>query len=70
VNQGHEVTLLDDLSGGYIDNLVTGAEFVQGRIDVVALIEGVFEERKFEYVLYLAAYAAEGLSHFIKRFNY
>ncbi len=25
---------------------------------------------KFDYVYHLAAYAAEGLSHFIKRFNY
>ena len=25
---------------------------------------------QFDYVFHLAAYAAEGLSHFIKRFNY
>ena len=25
---------------------------------------------RFDYVYHLAAYAAEGLSHFIKRFNY
>jgi len=30
----------------------------------------LFEEKKFDYVFHLAAYAAEGLSHFIKRFNY
>ena len=26
--------------------------------------------QRFDYVYHLAAYAAEGLSHFIKRFNY
>ncbi len=31
---------------------------------------GLFAEHQFEYVFHLAAYAAEGLSHFIKRFNY
>ena len=30
----------------------------------------LFEEHQFEYVFHLAAYAAEGLSHFIRRFNY
>jgi UDP-glucose 4-epimerase len=30
----------------------------------------LFEREKFDYVYHLAAYAAEGLSHFIKRFNY
>jgi UDP-glucose 4-epimerase len=30
----------------------------------------LFDEEHFDYVYHLAAYAAEGLSHFIKRFNY
>jgi len=34
------------------------------------LVERLFSERRFDYVFHLAAYAAEGLSHFIKRFNY
>jgi UDP-glucose 4-epimerase len=34
------------------------------------LINNLFQERRFDYVYHLAAYAAEGLSHFIKRFNY
>jgi len=29
-----------------------------------------FAEEHFDYVFHLAAYAAEGLSHFIKKFNY
>ena len=30
----------------------------------------LFSQTGFDYVFHLAAYAAEGLSHFIKRFNY
>jgi UDP-glucose 4-epimerase len=33
-------------------------------------VDGLFAQNQFEYVYHLAAYAAEGLSHFIKRFNY
>ena len=34
------------------------------------LINHLFETYSFAYVFHLAAYAAEGLSHFIKHFNY
>ena len=67
---GHIVTVLDDLSGGFADNLVEGVKFVHGSINDVELIKTLFEQEQFEYVFHLAAYAAEGLSHFIKRFNY
>jgi UDP-glucose 4-epimerase len=67
---GYRVTVLDDLSGGFIDNIPSGARFVQGSINDVDLIQALFNENQFEYVFHLAAYAAEGLSHFIKRFNY
>jgi UDP-glucose 4-epimerase len=70
VNRGNKVTVLDDLSGGFIENVVDGADFVQGSINDIDLINHLFEEKKFDYVYHLAAYAAEGLSHFIKRFNY
>jgi UDP-glucose 4-epimerase len=68
--RGYEVTVLDDLSGGFIDNVIDGAEFIQGSINDVDLINRMFDERQFDFVFHLAAYAAEGLSHFIKRFNY
>jgi UDP-glucose 4-epimerase len=70
IHQGHQVTVLDDLSGGFVDNVVEGAQFIRGSINDVDLIKRLFEEGDFEYVFHLAAYAAEGLSHFIKRFNY
>jgi UDP-glucose 4-epimerase len=70
VRQGDEVTALDDLSGGFTDNLVEGVRFVQGSINDVELVNRLFAEERYEAVFHLAAYAAEGLSHFIKRFNY
>ncbi|NJN28692.1 MAG: NAD-dependent epimerase/dehydratase family protein [Cyclobacteriaceae bacterium] len=70
VSNGYDVIVLDDLSGGYLDNVNPKAQFVHGSINDVSLIEQIFNENKIEYVFHLAAYAAEGLSHFIKRFNY
>ena len=70
VRQGHQVVVLDDLSGGFRDNVVEAARFVHGSINDVALVNSLFDEQRFDYVYHLAAYAAEGLSHFIKRFNY
>jgi UDP-glucose 4-epimerase len=70
VKAGHRVTVLDDLSGGFLDNVVPGAEFVKGSITDVPLVDRLFSQHRFDYVYHLAAYAAEGLSHFIKRFNY
>ena len=70
VNRGHDVTVLDDLSGGFVENVIAPARFVQGSINDVDLVNNLLEESQFDYVYHLAAYAAEGLSHFIKRFNY
>jgi UDP-glucose 4-epimerase len=67
---GHRVVVLDDLSGGFRDNVPATSELVEGSILDQALIRDLFETRRFDYVFHLAAYAAEGLSHFIKRFNY
>jgi UDP-glucose 4-epimerase len=68
--RGHQVVALDDLSGGFRENVDEGATFVRGSILDVELVNRLFDEHSFAYVFHLAAYAAEGLSHFIKRFNY
>jgi len=70
LKQGHQVVGLDDLSGGFSDYVPAGVKFVEGSITDAALVEQLFAGNKFEHVFHLAAYAAEGLSHFIKRFNY
>lgn len=68
--RGHDVVVLDDLSGGFVDNIPEGATFVKGSILDEHLIDDLFRRHRFDYVYHLAAYAAEGLSHFIRRFNY
>jgi UDP-glucose 4-epimerase len=70
IKLNHQVVVLDDLSGGYKENVPREAEFVKGSILDVDLILALFKRHRFDYVYHLAAYAAEGLSHFIKRFNY
>jgi UDP-glucose 4-epimerase len=67
---GHEVVVLDDLSGGFIENVPKGAIFIKGSILDEDLVEHLFSRHGFSYIYHVAAYAAEGLSHFIKRFNY
>ena len=70
LQEGHKVWILDDLSGGFEENVPAGAEFVKASINDAPLLSQLFKQHKFDYVFHLAAYAAEGLSHFIKRFNY
>ena len=70
LDAGHEVVALDDLSGGFADNVDGRARLVEGSIVDHELVDALFAAETFDHVFHLAAYAAEGLSHFIKRFNY
>lgn len=67
---GYDVIALDDLSGGFAENLPKGVKFIEGSVTDHELIDKMFRQHKIDYVFHLAAYAAENLSHFIKRFNY
>jgi UDP-glucose 4-epimerase len=68
--EGHRVIILDDLSGGFLENVPSGALFIEGSINDHVLINDIFSRYRINYVYHLAAYAAESLSHFIRRFNY
>lgn len=70
LDMGFEVIALDDLSGGFEDHIPEGAKFIKGTVTDAAFVRELFNEYSFDYVYHLAAYAAEGLSHFIRRFNY
>lgn len=70
IENNEHVIILDDLSGGFVENVNKKAEFIQGDITNYDLIKKIFNDFNIDYVFHLAAYAAEGLSHFIKRFNY
>jgi UDP-glucose 4-epimerase len=68
--RGHDVVGLDDLSGGFTDNLPKTTKFYEGSVLDTALVAQIFGGHRITHVFHLAAYAAEGLSHFIRRFNY
>ena len=70
VTAGHEVVVLDDLSGGFADNVSAQVRYVEGSITDVGLVNSLFDSYRFDFVFHAAAYAGEGLSHFIRRFNY
>jgi UDP-glucose 4-epimerase len=70
LKMGQEVVVLDDLSGGFEENIPGAAKFVHGSVVDHELVDRIFDRHSFRNVYHLAAYAAEGLSHFIKRFNY
>lgn len=66
-----EVWGFDDLSGGYLENINPKVNFLN--INLVTdgdYISDVFDDQKFDYVFHFAAYAAEGLSPFIRTYNY
>ena len=68
-NTDHQVTGIDDLSGGYKQNIHERVDFFE--IDLVeGSIDNCFKNAKPDYVYHLAAYAAEGLSPFIRSYNY
>jgi UDP-glucose 4-epimerase len=68
VAEGHRVLVLDDLSGGFLENLPAAAE-VELR-SVTADLDELFRAYQPDAVYHLAAYAAEGLSHHVPVFNY
>lgn len=70
IEDSHNVIVLDDLSGGFIENIPLKAKFMHGSVTNHTLVQKIFSEYEFDYVYHFAAYAAEGLSHFIRRFNY
>jgi UDP-glucose 4-epimerase len=60
---------IDNLSGGYKENVNSKVELWE--LDLVSdTIKNCFETHKFDYVFHFAAYAAEGLSPFIRNYNY
>jgi len=66
-----EVIGIDDLSGGYSDNINPKVQFHQLNLATdLSKLEDVFKQSQPDYVYHFAAYAAEGLSPFIRHYNY
>ena len=65
----YKVIGIDDLSGGFKENVHPKVNFWQMDLSDHP-IENCFEYHKPDYVFHFAAYAAEGLSPFIRKYNY
>src|SRR5258708_526753 len=59
LNLGHNVVVLDDLSGGFADQVPDGAHLIEGSIADELLVADLFARYRFDSVYHLAAYAAE-----------
>lgn len=69
-NTNYEVIGIDDLSGGYTENINSKVKFYKFNLNDLESLKGVFEKEKITIVYHFAAYAAEGLSPFIRKYNY
>lgn len=68
IKKGHEVIILDDLSGGFERNIPEWAIFYNQDITDWKKVNEIFSVEKPDYVFHAAAFACEGLSHHIPSF--
>src|SRR6056300_1606152 len=69
ISEGVDVIGIDNLSGGHIDNIHPNVNFYNLDLQDKSLRD-IFKEHNPTYVYHFAAYAAEGLSPFIRTYNY
>jgi UDP-glucose 4-epimerase len=72
IENGHEVIGIDNLSGGYKAFVPKGEKFtfVKLNLENQKKVKEVFEQHQPDVLCHFAAYAAEGLSPFIRNYNY
>ena len=68
-NLAEQVVGIDDLSGGYVENIHDDVVFYKRNLFKDSIDE-IFIRHNIDYVFHFAAYAAEGLSPFVRKFNY
>ena len=66
---GTTVVGIDELSGGFLTNVPKEVEFYRMDLETDE-ISHIFKKHRFDIVYHFAAYAAEGLSPFMRMFNY
>lgn len=67
----YQVIGIDDLSGGYKENVNPKVKFIELNLVTESHhFDVLMKEYKPDYVFHFAAYAAEGLSPFIRTYNY
>lgn len=64
----YEVVGIDNLFSGYIENVDDRVIFYKRELSIDSITD-IFDKHQFDYVFHFAAYAAEGLSPFMRKFN-
>ena len=70
LDKGHNVAGIDDLSGGYLESVPSGVTFYKLDLKDDKEVDRIFDIERPDFVYHFAAYAAEGLSPFIRSYNY
>ncbi len=70
IKKGYEVIGIDDLSGGYQENIPFGVKQFYRANCSDSIIYNIISTHRPDYVYHFAAYAAEGLSPYIRKYNY
>ena len=65
----YKVIGIDNLFGGYVENIHENVKFYKRELSTDSL-DDIFTKYNIEYVFHFAAYAAEGLSPFMRKFNW
>lgn len=65
-----DVHVIDDLSGGYRRNIPAHATFHEATLTDASAVDRVFAEVRPDLLIHCAAYAAEGLSHWMRSYCY
>ena len=68
IARGHSVAVIDDLSGGYRRNIHPEAAWYRYTLTNAENVDNAFADFRPELVIHAAAYAAEGLSHWMRRY--
>ena len=70
LSKDYEVVGIDNLSGGFASSIPKEVVFYNQDLAESFEVEEIFNKEKPDYVYHFAAYAAEGLSPFIRNYNY
>ena len=67
---GYALVGIDNLCTGFRENVDERVTFVEMDITDHVALAALFEAHRFDYVAHFAAFAAEGLSNFVRRYTY
>jgi len=70
LNKDIEIIGVDNLSGGYIENIPNEVTFIKADLTLEEEQKKLLPYFPVDYIFHFAAYAAEGLSPFIRQYNY